>query len=177
MDDLSSGGDLAKVAALIREIRIALLTTVDPSGHLRSRPLQLLQVESNHTLWFFTDWNSHKVAEIEKDERVSLGFADPARHTFVVVSGTARLLRDPDKARQLWSLEQRAYYPDGPQDSRLALLRVQIEHAEYWLAPGRTSYLVAAARAALTGEPAGIVGTHREVDQASPRGSNRMAPT
>ena len=87
--------------------------------------MQLLQLESDRTLWFFTDWHSPKVTELQNDERVGLGFADPASSTFVVVSGTGRLLRDPVKARELWTAEQRAFYPDGPQDSRLALLRVE----------------------------------------------------
>ncbi len=163
-DNGPDNGDLAKVAELIRAVRIALLTTVDADGHLHSRPVQTLRVESNRTLWFFTDWGSHKVTQVAHDEHVNLGFADPSRNIFVVVSGTASLLRDPGKARQLWTVEQRAYYPDGPEDPRLALLRVQIERAEYWLAPGRVSYLVAAARAVTTGEPAGIIGRHGEVE-------------
>jgi general stress protein 26 len=80
------------------------------------------------------------------------------------VSGIATLVHDPAKARELWTLEQRAYYPEGPQDSRLALLRVQIERAEYWIAPGRISYLLAAARAALSGVPVGVIGENRKID-------------
>jgi general stress protein 26 len=168
MDELTGEDDLTKVATLIRQIRIALLTTVDTLGRLHSRPVQALDVESNRAVWFFTDWNSHKATELERDNRVSLGFADLATNTFVAVSGPGRLLRDPDKARQLWTLEQRAYYPDGPQDSRLALLRVEIERAEYWLAPGKAAHLAAAARAMITGVPAGIVGVHREVQSHGP---------
>jgi general stress protein 26 len=82
----------------------------------------------------------------------------------VAVNGSARVLRDPDKARQLWNVEQLAYYPDGPEDMRLALLRVQMERIEYWLAPGHGAHLMAAARAALTGRPAGIVGENRIVE-------------
>ena len=89
---------------------------------------------------------------------MSVGYADVSGNRFVAVSGSARLSQDPDKAKQLWSTEQLAYYPDGPEDARLALLRVQMERAEYWLAPGRSAYVVAAARAVLTGKPAGIVG-------------------
>jgi general stress protein 26 len=95
---------------------------------------------------------------------VSLGYADPAKHVYVAVSGSGSLLRDIQKAKQLWSVEQRAYYPEGPEDGRLALLRVRIERAEYWIAPGRTSYLVAAATAAATGTPAGVIGENRKVD-------------
>ena len=39
----------------------------------------------------------------------------------------ASLLRDPQKASELWSIAQRAYCPNGPEDERLALLRVRIE--------------------------------------------------
>jgi general stress protein 26 len=60
-------------------------------------------------------------------------------------------------------MEQRAYYPDGPDDERLALLRVAILHAEYWIAPGRTSYLIAALRAGVTGIPAGVIGEDHTV--------------
>jgi general stress protein 26 len=82
----------------------------------------------------------------------------------VAVGGSSTLLRDPKKAAELWSVEQRAYYPDGPADRRLALLRVRIERAEYWIAPGRTSYLLAAAKAAVTGVPAGVIGENRKLE-------------
>lgn len=157
-------GDWEKLAKLIRDIRVALLTTVDLHGHFHTRPVQTLELEGGDTLWFFTDLASPKVHEMHRDVRVALGYADPHQHAYVAVSGSATLLRDPHKAAELWSIEQRAYYPDGPQDQRLALLRVRIERAEYWIAPGRTSYLLAAAKAAMTGIPAGIIGENRKLD-------------
>jgi general stress protein 26 len=156
-------GDFAKVAELIREIRVALLTTVDPDGHLHTRPVQTLQVDADRSLWFFTDWSSPKVDELHHDVRVSLGYADPTKNLYVAVSGSGRLFRDIQRAKQLWSIEQRAYYPEGPADERLALLRVVIERAEYWIAPGRGSYLVAAVKAAVTGTPAGVIGENRKI--------------
>src|SRR5450755_4679234 len=157
-------GDFAKLGQLIREIRVALLTTMDRNGNFHTRPVQTLQVEADRTLWFFTDWSSPKVDELNHDVRVSLGYADPAKQVYVAVAGSGRLIRDIQKAKQLWSLEQRAYYPDGPEDERLALLRVEIERAEYWIAPGRISYLVAAVTAAVTGTPAGVVGENRKIE-------------
>jgi hypothetical protein len=43
----------------------------------------------------------------------------------------------------------------------------QIERAEYWIAPGRVSYLFAAARAAVTGIPAAVIGENRKLCLAS----------
>jgi general stress protein 26 len=155
-------GDLAELTRIIRDIRIALLTTVGREGQFHTRPVQTLQVEADATLWFLTDWTSPKVAELDQDIRVGLGYSDLAKNAYVAVSGEARLIRDPEKAKELWSIEQRAYYPKGPDDERLALLRVAIMHAEYWIAPGRTSYLIAAVRAGVTGIPTGVIGENHK---------------
>jgi general stress protein 26 len=159
----SSPGDWATLGELIRDIRMALLTTVDRDGRFHARPVQTLQMGADQTLWFFTDWSSAKVDELRHDVRVSVGYADPARHAYVALSGSGDVLRDAQKAKQLWTIEQRAYYPQGPEDPRLALLRVVIERAEYWIAPGRVSYLVAAAAAAVTGTPASVIGENRKL--------------
>jgi general stress protein 26 len=163
-DSSPDPGDLAKLGKLILEIRIALLTTVDRDGRFHTRPVQTMEVEAGRTLWFFTDWSSPKVDELNHDVRVSLGYADPAKNVYVAVAGSGRLMRDSRKAKELWCIEQRAYYPEGPEDERLALLRVVIDRAEYWIAPGGVSYIVAAVTAAVTGTPAGIIGENRKIE-------------
>jgi general stress protein 26 len=159
----SGPGDWIKLGELIRGIGVALLTTVERDGRFHTRPVQTLRLEADRTLWFFTDWSSPKAAELDQDERVSLGYADPSKRVYIAVSGSGRLLRDTEKAKELWSIEQRAYYPIGPKDERLALLRVTIERAEYWIAPGRASYLLAAAAAAVTGTPAAVIGENQKI--------------
>jgi general stress protein 26 len=156
-------GDLVELIRMIRDIRIALLTTVGRDGQFHTRPVQTLNVEADATLWFFTDLTSPKVAELDHDVRVGLGYSDIAKNVYVALSGEARLFRDSQKARELWSTEQRAYYPEGPDDERLALLRVGVLHAEYWIAPGRTSYLIAAARASVTGVPTHVIGEDHKI--------------
>src|SRR5581483_10898742 len=119
----SHPADLARLAELIREIGIALLTTVDAQGLLSKRPVQTMEYEPEGVLWFFTDRHSAKAQELRQDERVSLGYANPAKHTYVAVTGLASVVQDAARARRLWSSEQRAFYPDGPEDARLALLK------------------------------------------------------
>lgn len=157
-------GDWANLGKLILDIRVALLTTVDLEGHFHTRPVQTLQLDGHDTLWFFTDWSSPKVDEMHRDVRVALGYADPRQHAYVAISGSSSLLRDAQKAKDLWGIEQRAYYPDGPEDRRLALLRVRIERAEYWIAPGPVSYLLAAAKATVTGVPATVIGENQKLE-------------
>jgi general stress protein 26 len=163
MDEQPAPGDFEKVAGLIRAIQVALLTTVDEAGRFHARPLQTLRIGPQRTLWFFTDWHSLKAAELHKDWRVGLTYANARAHTYVAISGIGVLVRDAEQARALWTIEQRAFYPEGPEDPRLAILRVTVEFAEYWIAPGRSSYLMAAAHAAMTGEPVQILGENKKL--------------
>ena len=57
--------DVAKVAELIKDARIAMLTTVGADGSLVSRPMGVQDVDFDGDLWFFADDDSHKVHEIE----------------------------------------------------------------------------------------------------------------
>ncbi|HTV52873.1 MAG TPA: pyridoxamine 5'-phosphate oxidase family protein, partial [Steroidobacteraceae bacterium] len=144
---------LQKLGELIQNIRVAMLTTVDPAGWLHTRPVETLRYEPSGSLWFFTDWHSEKANELLQDVRTSVAYAHPSKNIYVAVAGSGRLSRDPAKAAELWTPSQRAWYPNGVEDERLAVLRVDIEHAEYWIAPGRASYTLAAVRAWMTGEP------------------------
>src|ERR1700679_1108341 len=90
----SGPGDFARLGELIRDIRVALLTTIDRDGRFHTRPVQTLQVEADRTLWFFTDWRAPKGDELHHDARVSLGYADPEKNVYVAVSGSGSLLRD-----------------------------------------------------------------------------------
>ena len=133
----STARDFANLKALIEDIKIGMLTTVDDDGTLRSRPLQTVGVEDDGTLWFFTSASSPKVAEAGAEGgRVNVSYGNPAKYDFVSVSGTATLSRDREKMRELWTKWVELFFPKGLDDPDLALLRVQVEKAEYWDAPG-----------------------------------------
>jgi general stress protein 26 len=120
-----------KLHALIKDIKFAMLTTVDAGGELRSRPMTTLESEPGGDLWFFTRDDAPKVEETQHEQRVNLSYADPADNKYVSVSGAARLVRDRAKIRELWKPVHKAFF-EGPDDPHLALLRVTPHAAEYW---------------------------------------------
>lgn len=124
----------AKLWQLIDGIKIAMLTTRDGSV-LRSRPMELLQNERNGTLWFFTYASSHKTSEVGNQHAVNLSFVDKADQNYVSISGRAMVVRDRAKAEELWTEEQRRWFPRGLDDPELALLKVDVQQAEYWDRP------------------------------------------
>lgn len=123
--------NLSKLYALIKDIKFAMLTTVDAQGHLRSRPMGTMEAEKDGHIWFFTAVDSVKVDELRREHRVNLSYAAPNDNRYVSVSGVARLVDDREKIRALWNPGAKLFF-EGPDDPRLGLLRVTPSEAEYW---------------------------------------------
>lgn len=145
---------LNKIHALIKEIPVAMLTTADEDGSLRSRPMAVQPVEFDGNLWFFTGADTPKIDESQRHPQVNVSFADPERQYYVSVSGTATLVRDRPKMEELWSPWLRTWFPRGLDDPDLALLQVSVDTAEYWDAPSSAMVrLFGVVKATLTGQP------------------------
>lgn len=127
--------EIKKVAELIKDVKIAMLTTVDQDGSLHSRPMATQQAPFDGDLWFFTDGRSAKIDEVQNEQRVNVSYANPDDSRYVSVSGRAVLIRDQKKARELWNPIYKAWFPEGLDDPNLALLNVSVEKAEYWDIP------------------------------------------
>jgi general stress protein 26 len=128
--------ELQKVADLVKEIKFAMLTTEEPDGTLRSRPMATMQMDGNGHLWFFTSGSSPKMEEVQQHHQVNLSYARIDNQDYVSISGTGEIVRDKEKMAQLWSAWVKPWFPDGLNDPDLALLKVTITEAEYWAAPG-----------------------------------------
>lgn len=144
---------IKKLGEMIKGINIAMMTTVEDDGSLRSRPMATQQVEFDGDLWFFAREHSAKVDEVNREQHVNISYANPDDQRYVSVSGTATLVRDQQKAKQLWNPLHKAWFPDGLDDPELALLKVSVDKAEYWDSPSSTVVqLVGFAKALVTGK-------------------------
>lgn len=131
--------DLQKLREMIKDIDFCMMTTIDENGDLHSRPMSVNgEVDPDGDLWFFTGVSSHKVSEIAKLPKVNVSFADPENQNYVSISGTAQLVRDRAKIEELWKPEFKMWFPEGKDDPEIALLRVNLEKAEYWDSPSST---------------------------------------
>ncbi len=146
---------IEKLNGLIKDIDFAMLTTVDTDGVLRSRPMSTQEAEFDGTLWFFTSDKTHKVEEIERDNRVNASYAEPKDNVYVSVSGTASILKDKAKMEELWNPILKAWFPKGLDDPNICLLKVAVEQAEYWDSPSSTLVQIAGfVKALVTGQRA-----------------------
>lgn len=146
---------IEKLNDLIEDINFAMLTTVDTDGVLRSRPMSTQEAEFDGTLWFFTSDNTHKIEEIERDNRVNASYAKPEDNVYVSVSGAASISKDRAKMEELWNPILKAWFPEGLDDPHICLLRVDVEQAEYWDSPSSTLVqIVGFVKALVTGKRA-----------------------
>ena len=123
-----------KIAELAKGIDFAMLTTVDETGSFVSRPMAQRDTDVDGNVWFLSSRDSRKVAHITADPRV--GVALTSRDVWVSLTGTAELLEDAEKAAELWSPQMEGWFPQGPDDPSVVVVRVEGETAEYWDTPG-----------------------------------------
>jgi general stress protein 26 len=131
----SSSPQARKLRDLIKDVKFAMLTTRAIDGTLTSRPMTTLQTEFDGSLWFIVRADSLKALDIEQRPKVNLGYAAPEDGRYVSVSGTAELVRDRARLRELWNPMFETWFPNGPDDDNAALLKVEIGSADYWETP------------------------------------------
>lgn len=151
---------------LIKDTKFAMFTTRHGNGHLHSRPMttQNSKVDEDDSLWFFMSKKGDPVADFETDPTVNVAYANPSKDSYVSVSGTAHVVDDAAKTKQLWSKMSEAWFPGGPTDPDLALVQVRITHANYWdVKSPKVVQLFEMAKAAVSGKPPTEMGQHGEV--------------
>lgn len=152
--------------SMIKDIRFAMFTSRHGNGHLHSRPMttQNKAIDEDASLWFFMSRSREPVDDIGRNPEVNVAYADPGSDRYVSVSGTAEVVDDVARKRALWSKVAEAWFPGGVTDPDLALVRVQMTHADYWdVKSSKIVQLFAMAKAAITGNPPTDLGEHGEV--------------
>jgi general stress protein 26 len=151
MSDASS--DVAKVAELIREFRFAMVTTVNTLGELVARPMTVQEAEFDGDLWFIASRDSHEVAELEVNPVAGVTFS--SNDTWVSLTGTAKQLDDPERLKAYWNTWVEAWFPDGPEDPNVTLVKFTASGAEYWDSPGgRIASVINLVKSKVTGSTA-----------------------
>jgi general stress protein 26 len=140
-----------RVAELLDGERIGFLTTTTADGRLTSRPMALQEVEFDGDLWFFAERSAPWVAALAASPQVNVGVGSGG--SWVSLTGTAAVVDDVAKKRDLWNGAVEAWLPQGPEDPSVVLVKVDADSAEYWDAPGgRLATAFSFVKAKVTGQ-------------------------
>jgi general stress protein 26 len=127
----SKVADNKKIGEIIGSIQVGMLTTVLANGELRSRPMLCADCDFD-SLWFLVKESKPLIAEAIGNRVVNVAFASPEKEQYASVSGLAQLVEDEKMTQKLWRSELKSYFSKGLEEPDLALLRVDIHHAEAW---------------------------------------------
>jgi general stress protein 26 len=149
---VSKKADIDRVWDIIEKVGVCMLTT-QFAGGLRARPLEARPDREAGLIFFVTDIHSAKENEIEAMPDVGLAFIDSSDNAYLSITGRARVIRDAEKTKAAWRKTDEVWWPGGPSDPDVCLLRIEPFTAELW--DGPASAVVTAfefAKARLTGE-------------------------
>ena len=119
---------------LIKETRVCMLSHRHSDGSLHAHPLttQNKSLEADGCLYFFVSRSSEVGQRLRDDGNVNLAYGNPDKDTWVSVSGTARVLEDLGKKKELFNAMAKAWFPGGAEDPDMELVEVKLDEAEYW---------------------------------------------
>jgi general stress protein 26 len=143
--------DRQKIVDLMQDMHVAMFTTTTADGSLRAVPMARQQVEPSAELWFITAKDTEHVRDVQARPHVGLTFS--SRDAWVSVQGTAAVVDDTEKLKELWNTFAEAWLPGGPEDPDATLIRVDVDGGEYWDTPGGTvASLISFAKTRITGD-------------------------
>lgn len=147
-------GDVEELHSLIEPYQSAQFITHGPEGHFHARPMATQPPDGDGHLWFVTWADSQKCTDLEANPRCGVAFHDSARSaTWISLSGTGEVIRDRELAEKMWRPSWSLWFPQGPSDPDVALIRFTPEHAEYvHPTTGRLKVLFTVAKSLVTGK-------------------------
>ena len=139
------------VAELIKDFRFAMLTTRNAEDRLVAHPLTVQESEFDGDLWFLVSRGATFITDLRADDRAGVSLS--SNDAWVSLSGRGALVEDRAKIEELWSPTVEAWFPNGPDDPDVGLLKFTAETAEYWDSPGgRLASLFSFVKSKVTGE-------------------------
>ena len=161
MSAYDTSAHAAALSDKIGAMRFAMFTFRDQHGHLASQPMTKQQVDREGGLWFYVRTATALWDSIAHDPEVNVSFANSEDSTYVSVSGTAERVVDRTQIGALWNPMVQAWFPAGPEDEHVVLVRVAPHAAEYWDSnDSKMVRLFAMAKAAVTGSTPDVDADH-----------------
>lgn len=151
-----------RVWDIIEKTGVGMLTTRFADG-MRARPLEARPDRDGGMIYFITDARGLKDNEIAGCPDVCFVLINAEDKAYLSLTGRAAVLEDAALAQKHWKRTDDAWWPDGPADRNVRLLRFDPQRAELWDGPADAAVVRHEfAKARATGEKPNL-GENRKV--------------
>jgi general stress protein 26 len=124
---------IPEIARMLKAIDVCVFATRGNGGQLHARPMSNnRQVEWDGDSWFFAPADGRLVAELEAEPMAVTAYRAEKGFGFISVSGRTSVEADPELKRRYWLEELERWFPNGPDDPNVALIRLTAEHVDWW---------------------------------------------
>lgn len=123
----------AKLWAALRSDMTVMLGLANRPDHLlRPMTVQIDGEADQGPLWIFSAKDTALVEALSGSEDAFISFASKGHALFATIGGRLTLDNDRVVIDRLWNRFVAAWYEQGKDDPKLALLRFDVEEAEVW---------------------------------------------
>ncbi|MGV0838342.1 pyridoxamine 5'-phosphate oxidase family protein [Mycolicibacterium thermoresistibile] len=120
--------NVRKLADVLNSLNQVMLTTVDHTGQLVSRPMAVRVVAFDGSLTFLAPLDSRLITELSARPDVNISYTGPTAS--VSISGTATCTPNPQRVGEHWHPGLAPWLRVGLSDA--ALIEVTVDEARLW---------------------------------------------
>jgi general stress protein 26 len=127
---------LAAARETIGKARYCWAVTASENGGANARPMGRIPGrpgEDEWTVWFLTSGDSRKMAEIQRDPRITITYQQDSDSAYVTLAGTAALVADRSEIRNRWDPRWNVYVSGGAEDPNAVFIRIEVDRIELWV--------------------------------------------
>ncbi|WP_235299513.1 pyridoxamine 5'-phosphate oxidase family protein [Portibacter marinus] len=95
-------------------------------------PMSTQKVEDNGIIWFFSAADSERNQILKRDPKTQLLIVDDGSSNYLSLYGKTEFVDNQEKIEELWSPMVKTWFPEGPTDPNLSLLKFVPQEGFYW---------------------------------------------
>ena len=125
--------NVAKFIEMMKGIKnCMLITNPIEAGNLSGRPMGINKIDDDATMWFFTKSSSEKADELRQNYKISIAVVNEKNNNYFMINGSAGLIHNQKKIKELWNPAMKAWFPHGVEESDIVLIKVKPHEVNYW---------------------------------------------
>ena len=133
VENLEKSEGIIKLKKMVDDCKFCFFCT-NLSSHTGSTSTVMTaqDVDELGNIWFFSGLNSERNHDITIDNNVQLYFSCPEKNSYLSANGTAVIVLDKAKIKELWNPLLKIWFKDGADDRNISLIKVSVKNANYW---------------------------------------------
>ena len=135
----------------MKDVRTCMFVTTADDGSLHAAPMTTQEAEFDGDAWFIAS-NAPRPSATSPPDRTST-CPTPGSSSWLSLTGSATVVDDAEKKKELWNTFTEAWFPDGQDDPSVVVVKVDGGSAQYWESPGRLAMTLDMVKARVTGNP------------------------